>query len=102
VKKEMEKDVVEFLELHGENEDNIKEIKQEYVIHKGAKTSYVVFKDEENVEYAFEYYKKNDTASIRCAYVKRLDEDKLVVDKKELKHEKLAEYDDHYFDFESK
>jgi hypothetical protein len=95
-KKEVKKDVTEFLELHGENKDNIKEITCHLYLLKPHKSAHVIFKDEEVVEYRFEYFKNDKITSVRYSSARNADNGNMIPQSQELKHESLRKQETFY------
>jgi Protein of unknown function (DUF3139) len=97
-KKEMEKNTIEFLELHGESEDNIKEMKHSLVVYKGYQSTEIIFKDEENIKYAFYHLNNRNGISVNYSYAEIIDENRRIPIEKELKHQNLRSEEAFYLE----
>jgi hypothetical protein len=89
VKKDMEQSIVKYLELHGENRDNIKEIDTEIYWLKNFKFIHVIFEDEKDITYTFEYGKNSNETKIKYAGVKTNNSKAQLLEFGELKHQNL-------------
>jgi hypothetical protein len=99
-KKEMEKDIVTYLELQGENKDNIKEIEASLYLFKPFRFVEVVFKDEEHVGYLFQCNRDDNGVSVKYESTSKVDGGLHISEEQELKHQKLRKGG--WLDFESK
>jgi Protein of unknown function (DUF3139) len=99
-KKEMENATIKYLEMHGENEDNIKEIENDFYVLKGYKYANVIFEDEPNFKYVFSYLNNRDGKSLRYESARKTDGDLHIREEQELKHQKLRKQERFYFDSE--